>query len=50
MGGMIDYDRVCLGVGWMYCLFFFNKSQPSLVDEISVEEVYDNRVPFGECL
>lgn len=41
MGGMIDGDRVCLGVVWMSCLFF-NKSQPSLVDETSVEEVYDN--------
>ena len=41
MGGMIDCDRVCLGVVWMSCLFSFNK-QPSLVDETSVEEVYDN--------
>ena len=41
-------DRVCSGEVWMSCLFFFNKSHPSLVDETSVEGVYDNRVPFGQ--
>lgn len=35
-------DRVCPGEVWMSCLFFFNKSHPSLVDETSVEGVYDN--------